>query len=300
MLWQDSPLWHPLTAPEVASEPAWRRPLTRLLHATPLRFAARGLAGWAAAWDGLDLRRHQPQTRQWVLLSWAVPLLFAGAVLPALLASGGLERLVGWWLAPWLVFLSWQGLFAVAQHTAPHIPFIEEVRSRPGAAGRAPPRAAGLLLARPSSHAPAAAEELPVGAPPCSPPTLPSPCSTATPPQGYEYDPGQAVVNGTVTLQLPRWLETLLGAANLGLPRCLSLSIPQYNLRAAQDELEVKLGPYLTTAPLGPTLLLNLATRWLVYDPARRRYVKFEAVEAEEGGEGGAGAAQRQAQPAAA
>ena len=67
-----------------------------------------------------------------------------------------------------------------------------------------------------------------------------------------------------MTLTVPRWLESLLGAANLALPRCLSLSVPRYNLRAAQEELEVKLGPYLTIAPLGPTLLLNLATRWLV------------------------------------
>jgi omega-6 fatty acid desaturase (delta-12 desaturase) len=132
MLYQDSPQWHPLTTDDVRSQPAWRRPLTRLLHATPLRFIARGLAGWAAAWDGLDLRRHAPPARRWVLLSWAVPLLFAGLAMPAMLAGGGLERLVGWWAAPWLVFQAWQGVFAVAAHTAPHIPYIEEVRRGPG------------------------------------------------------------------------------------------------------------------------------------------------------------------------
>lgn len=46
-------------------------------------------------------------------------------------------------------------------------------------------------------------------------------------PQGYEYDHGQAVVNGTVNLALPRWLEALVGAANLGLPRMMSISIPR-------------------------------------------------------------------------
>ncbi|GBG00516.1 omega-6 fatty acid desaturase [Raphidocelis subcapitata] len=224
MLWQDSPLWHPLTAPDLAPLPAWRRALLRLANATPLRFLARGLAGWAASWDGLDLRRHPPAARPWVVLSWAVPAGFAALVLPALLAGGGLERLVGWWLAPWLVFNAWQGLVAVAERTAPHIPFVEE---------------------------------------------------------GYEYDHGQAVVNGTVNLGLPRWLEALVGGANLGLPRMMSISIPRYNLRPAYEELKAKLGPYLTEADLlSPRLLLNLSTRWLIWDPKRRGYVRFDDLEA--------------------
>jgi hypothetical protein len=140
MLWQDSPLWHPLTAPDLGALPAWRRALLRLAHATPLRFLERGLRGWAASWDGLDLRRHPPAARPWVVLSWAVPAGFAALVLPALLAGGGLERLVGWWLAPWLVFNAWQGLVAVAERTAPHIPFVEEVGWERGRwPGKGPP-----------------------------------------------------------------------------------------------------------------------------------------------------------------
>jgi hypothetical protein len=128
MLGEDSVLWHPLTPRDLAPLPAWRRAVARVVASTPLRFVSRALASWAACWDGLDLKRHTPASRPWTLLSWAVPLAFAGVVWPALLAAGGLERLVGWWLMPWLVFLGWQGLFAAAQHTAPHIPFVEEVR----------------------------------------------------------------------------------------------------------------------------------------------------------------------------
>jgi hypothetical protein len=109
-------------------------------------------------------------------------------------------------------------------------------------------------------------------------------------PQGFEYDYGQAVVNGTVTIDLPDWLEHMLGAANLALPRTLSISIPWYNLRAAQRELDQKLGPYLTRAAgLNPRLVLNLVTRWVVYDPEAKRYVKFD--EAEEAAEKLGGAA---------
>lgn len=55
-----------------------------------------------------------------------------------------------------------------------------------------------------------------------------------------------------------------------------------YNARAAQDDLEARLGPYLTSAPLlSPRLLLNLSTRWPAYDAERRRYVGFEAGEGE-------------------
>lgn len=243
MLRQDSPLWHPTTVSDVSSLPPWRRLLARLAAATPLRFASRGLVGWAAAWDGLDLRRHPPASRPWVLLSWAAPLAFAGLAWPALLAGGGFERLVGWWLMPWLVFNGWLGLLSIAQHTAPHIPVVEE---------------------------------------------------------GYEYDHGQAIVNGTVTLLLPRWLESLVSAANLGLPRMLSISIPRYNIRAAHEELRAKLGPYLTEANLfDPTLLRNLWTRWLVYDEGRRRYVDFDgAEEAAAAAAGAAGAGERLA-PAA-
>lgn len=107
-------------------------------------------------------------------------------------------------------------------------------------------------------------------------------------PQGLEYDHGQAVVNGTVSLLLPPWLERIIGHANHTLPRTLSISIPRYNLGAADVELRSKLAPYLTEARLlNPTLLLNLMTRWLVFDAAARRYLDFDAAEARRGGGGG-------------
>jgi fatty acid desaturase len=52
--------------------------------------------------------------------------------------------------------------------------------------------------------------------------------------QGLTYDRAQAAINGTVSIQLPRWLEVLLHHSNHHLPSHLSLSIPSYNLPAAQ------------------------------------------------------------------
>lgn len=55
--------------------------------------------------------------------------------------------------------------------------------------------------------------------------------------QGLTYDKAQAAINGTVSIQLPKWLEVLLHHSNHHLPSHLSLSIPSYNLPAAQVRL---------------------------------------------------------------
>jgi hypothetical protein len=56
----------------------------------------------------------------------------------------------------------------------------------------------------------------------------------------------------------------------------------RYNLRPAYEELRAKLGPYLTEADLlSPRLLLNLSTRWLVWDPRRGGYARFDDLEPE-------------------
>lgn len=57
---------------------------------------------------------------------------------------------------------------------------------------------------------------------------------TLTHSQGLTYDQAQATINGTVGVQLPRWLEVLLHHSNHHLPSHLSISIPSYNLPAAQ------------------------------------------------------------------
>jgi fatty acid desaturase len=52
--------------------------------------------------------------------------------------------------------------------------------------------------------------------------------------QGLTYDQAQATINGTVSVQLPHWLEVLLHHSNHHLPAHVSISIPSYNLPAAQ------------------------------------------------------------------
>jgi fatty acid desaturase len=114
--------------------------------------------------------------------------------------------------------------------------------------------------------------------------------------QGLSYDRAQATVNGTVTLLLPHWLEVLLHHANYRLPQQMSLSIPSYRCKGAQEYLQQRLGQYLTIAELNPKLLLNLMTAWLVYDTERNEYVDFEEAYqrtggGERGGEGMGGEA---------
>jgi hypothetical protein len=97
--------------------------------------------------------------------------------------------------------------------------------------------------------------------------------------QGLTYDQAQAAINGTVTLQLPTWLEVLLHHANYHLPSHVSISIPSYNLKGAQQYLQQRLGKYLTIAQPNAQLLRNLMTAWLVYDAQQQRYVDFDQAE---------------------
>jgi hypothetical protein len=97
--------------------------------------------------------------------------------------------------------------------------------------------------------------------------------------KGLTYDQAQAAINGTVTLQLPNWLELLLHHANYHLPSHVSISIPSYNLKGAQQYLQQRLGKYLTIAKPNAQLLRNLMTAWLVYDAQQQRYVDFDQAE---------------------
>jgi hypothetical protein len=48
-------------------------------------------------------------------------------VWPALIAAGGIAGWASWWLGPWVVFHAWLSVLSLVQHTAPHIPWAEEV-----------------------------------------------------------------------------------------------------------------------------------------------------------------------------
>lgn len=126
-LYEDLDAWHPLLPADLAAMPAWRRRLTALLLATPLKFFA-SVGRWAQSLEGFDLRLHPRPTRVWVWLSWAVPIGFAAAVWPALIAAGGgLGGLLTYWAGPWLVFHAWMSVMSLIQHTGPHITWAEEV-----------------------------------------------------------------------------------------------------------------------------------------------------------------------------
>lgn len=73
--------------------------------------------------QGWDLRTYYEGLRSSVMGSWVATGLFAGVVLPALVAAGGLGGLVSWWLMPWLVFHAWLSTITLCQHTAPNIPW---------------------------------------------------------------------------------------------------------------------------------------------------------------------------------
>lgn len=234
MLDEDTDAWHPLLLSQLAAMPPWRRTLSRLFRATPLKLLG-SVGAWLRSWDSLDLSRHPPRTQHRALLGWAAPLAFAALAWPALLRAGGVAGWASWWLAPWLVFHAWLSLLTLVAHTAPHIPFVR---------------------------------------------------------LGPEFDPAQAVVNGTVTLVLPRWLEVLLHDANYHLPQHLSLGVPMERARQAYGHLRERLGPYLTEARLSFTLLNNLLLRWAVYDEQRGTYIDFhDALEAVEAAEAQAAAA---------
>jgi hypothetical protein len=132
-LHEDLDGWHPLLPQDLAAMPAWQATLTALCMATPLKFFA-SIGRWARTLEGFDLKLHPKQTRFWVWLSWALPLGFIGVVWPALVAAGGVGGLVTYWLGPWLVFHGWLSVMSLVQHTAPHIPWTEEVREFLGCA----------------------------------------------------------------------------------------------------------------------------------------------------------------------
>lgn len=98
---------------------------------------------------------------------------------------------------------------------------------------------------------------------------------------GPEYDMGQAVISGTVTVSMPRWLELLLNDANYHLPQHISPAIPFYHARAAQQWLASRLGPYMTETKLSWGLLSSLITQCQVWDQQLQAYRPFQDVEAE-------------------
>ncbi|MEW5305048.1 MAG: hypothetical protein WDW36_007614 [Sanguina aurantia] len=100
-------------------------------------------------------------------------------------------------------------------------------------------------------------------------------------PPGPDYDMGRAVISGTVTVALPRWLELLLNDANYHLPQHLSPAIPFYHARAAQAWLSTRLGPYLTQTRLSWGLVSGLLTRCQVWDESSGVYRGFREVEAD-------------------
>lgn len=125
-LYEDTDAWHPLLPSDIADLPPWRRTLLQLLSATPLKFFS-SIGQWFRSLEGLDLKLHPPETRPWVWLSYALPLGFIGAMWPAMVAAGGIGGWVSWWLGPWLVFHGWLSTLSLVQHTAPHIPWAQEV-----------------------------------------------------------------------------------------------------------------------------------------------------------------------------
>jgi fatty acid desaturase len=127
MLEEDSDAWQPLTLQQLQGMPPWQQKLLQLLSATPLRFFS-SIGQWVAHFEYFDLKCHPRLTRPFVLIGWALPLAFAALVWPTLLVAGGGEAWVNGWLMPWLVFHAWLSLITLVHHTAPHIPWVEEVR----------------------------------------------------------------------------------------------------------------------------------------------------------------------------
>jgi fatty acid desaturase len=116
--------------------PRWRRVLTALTLATPLKFFA-SVGRFLRCAEGFDLRLHPKATRPWVWASWALPIVFAALTAPALIAaSGGLGGLLTYWAGPWLAFHAWLSVLSLVQHTGPHITWAEEVRAEWGQGGQ--------------------------------------------------------------------------------------------------------------------------------------------------------------------
>lgn len=61
-----------------------------------------------------------------------------------------------------------------------------------------------------------------------------------------QHDLGQAIISGTVTVQMPAWLEALLNYPNYSLPQHLMFNgVPFYHAKAATQALREKLWPYM-------------------------------------------------------
>ncbi|GAX75554.1 hypothetical protein CEUSTIGMA_g2997.t1 [Chlamydomonas eustigma] len=91
-----------------------------------------------------------------------------------------------------------------------------------------------------------------------------------------DYDAAQAILNGTVTVTLPRWLEFLINYANYHLPQHLRNDVPFYHAKQATEAIRQKLGPYLTETKLSGRLVRNLVERWQVYDEDKQTYIPFQ------------------------
>ena len=99
--------------------------------------------------------------------------------------------------------------------------------------------------------------------------------------RGSDHDESHSAVNGTVTVEMPRWLEVLLNNAGHHLPQHLHtfLPVPFYHARDATEAIKRKLGPYMTVATLNPRLIRNLLERWQVYDEDKLTYITFRQAE---------------------
>jgi len=121
-LGKDVTAWHPLTLGELSESGPLRRKLLRAFATTPLKLLG-SIADIGRSMQGWDLRTFYDLLRPGVMTSWIVTGVFAGVVLPALVAAGGFSALFNCWFMPWLVFHAWLSTLTLAQHTAPHIPW---------------------------------------------------------------------------------------------------------------------------------------------------------------------------------
>lgn len=97
-------------------------------------------------------------------------------------------------------------------------------------------------------------------------------------PATYEYDKAQAVISGTATVVLPRWLEYIINDLNYHIPHHISLDIPFYNFKTAYLYLRKRLSPYITECSLNLSLFRSHLQRWQVYDQESQSYVSYAAV----------------------
>lgn len=86
-----------------------------------------------------------------------------------------------------------------------------------------------------------------------------------------DYDEGRAVLSGTCTLRLPRWLELIINDANY--PRHVSLSIPFYHAREAYENLRERFGEHMAERSWSMSLMKDIVTKYQVYDAKQHEYV---------------------------